>query len=299
MAVRGIVPALVTAFDTRGELDPGRQVLLVERLIAQGVHALFAGGSTGEFPLLSGTERERLAETVIAAARHRVPVIVHAGSTETRESARLARHAVRAGADAVSCLPPFYYRISAGDVMRHFRTVAAAAEPLPFYAYHIPELTGVPMSPEILRGLLEIPNFAGLKWSDPDLFGLQQAVEEFGDRATVLSGKDEVLVAALALGAGGAIGSSYNFLAPWFVEMWESFQRGDLASARDRQAVANRVITRVIDGGPGPAPWKAAARWAGTDCGEPRPPLPALSPEERKAFEAKLESAGLPRGGLR
>jgi len=296
--IEGIIPALHTAFDDRGQFDAGRQAHLVERLIAQGVHGLFAGGSTGEFPLLSADERERLAAVVIEAARGRVPVVVHAGAAETAEAARLARRARRDGAAAVSCLPPYYYRLRIEEILDHYRAAAEAAAPLPFYAYHIPELTGVPMNRPMLEGLAAIPNFAGLKWSDPDLFGLRQAVEALDGRADVLSGRDETLFPALTLGARGAIGSTYNFLAPWFVQLWNGFRGEDLAAACSWQARANRVIAVVLDQDGALSTGKAATRWAGMDCGEPRPPLRRLTPADRRGLEERLAAAGLPQGGI-
>ncbi len=299
MQIQGIIPAVHTAFDERGELDAARQAVLVDRLISQGVHGLFVGGSTGEFPLLSTAERERLLDSVLEAARGRVPVIAHAGAMDPRDSLHLAARARQAGASAVSCLPPLYYRPRDPEILAHFRAVAEAAAPLPFFGYHIPELTGVPFRESLIPGLLSIPNFAGLKWSDPDLFGLERAASAFGDRASVLSGKDEVLIAALSLGARGAIGSTYNFLAPWFVEVRERFLRGQVAEARALQSRAGRVIAVVLAWDGGPSSSKAATRWAGSDCGEPRLPLRRLSSAERKTFEAEIEAAGLPRGGLR
>ena len=298
MAIRGIIPAILTAFDGEGALDPVAERNLVDRLVAQGVHGLFLGGSTGEFPLLSEEERIRLAELVMEAARGRVPVLVHVGAIDPRVSLRLARHAARAGAAAVSSLPPLYYRVGEAEVLEHYRRIAAAAEPLPFYAYHIPELTGVPLTTRLLEGLLEVPGFAGLKWSDPDLAGLERAVAMLGERADMLSGKDEVLLGALALGARGAIGSSYNFLAPWCVGIWDAVTAGNVAAARPLQRRVSDVIDLVSRAGPGPSPWKAAASWAGADCGAPRPPLPTIAGDRRAALEAALTAAGLPRGGL-
>ena len=298
MQLRGIFPALCTAFDERGNFDPARHTVLVERLIGQGVHGLFAAGTTGEFPSLSAPERERLLETVISAARGRVPVIVHVGSFDPREATRLARHAVAAGAAGVSAIPPIYYRLRDEEVLSHYRAVARAAEPLPFYVYHIPDLTRVPATRPLLEGLLGIPNFAGLKWSDPDLHGLGRAVELLGDRADILAGKDETLLPALCMGARGAIGSTYNFIAPWFVGVWDAFGKGDLAAARSLQARANRVIEVGLKWDPGPPSWKAGAHWVGTDCGDPRPPLRRFAPGELRALEKDLEASGVPRGGL-
>jgi N-acetylneuraminate lyase len=294
--IRGIVPALHTAFDEAGELDPGRQAALVERLIAQGVHGLFAGGSTGEFPLLSMAERERLVESVISAATGRVPVIAHAGAADTRTAVHLAAHAAAAGAAAVSCLPPFYYPLRKEEILSHYRAVAEAAAPLPFYAYHIPELTGVPMTPELLACLLEIPRFAGLKWSDPDLFAMRQAVDALGSRGDVLSGKDELCFPALTMGAQGAIGSTYNFLAPLFVRLWDAFQAGDLAEASRCQTSASPILAVVIRWDGGLSSGKEATRWAGVDCGHPRPPLRRYSAAERTALEREIGEAGLARG---
>ncbi|MBI4582641.1 MAG: dihydrodipicolinate synthase family protein [Planctomycetes bacterium] len=289
----GIIPALFTAYDDRGDLDQGRQARLIGHLIGSGVHGLFVGGSTGEFALLSLAERERLAEQAIAEAGKAVPVIVHAGAFDTRSAVQLARHARKAGASAVSSLPPLYYQPSEETILQHYREIGAAAG-LPFYIYHMPSRTGVRMTERLAQRLLEIPNLAGMKFSHGNLHELWQFLEWTGGKVPVLSGYDELLLPALVLGTVGAIGSTYNFMAAHFLALWAAWKGEDLQRARELQLQANRVIDVTLRWDNSLSAGKAALEALGLGCGEPRPPLRRFTAEEKRALTAELAKAGLP-----
>ena len=107
--VHGVIPAMVTAFDERGDFDPAVQRALVSRLLTQGAHGLFVGGTTGEFPHLTLEEREHLTELVATEVSGEVPIIVHVGTPRLPDAVRLAQHAARIGVQAVSTVPPHYY----------------------------------------------------------------------------------------------------------------------------------------------------------------------------------------------
>src|SRR5438445_2400750 len=153
--LRGVYVPLLTPFQPDGELDPPALERLVDYVLAAGVHGLFVGGTTGEFPLLSTAERQQVAEVVVARAADRVPVVVHAGAPSTREPIQLARHAQDIGASAVAVVAPYFFPLSDEALVAHYVAVAAAVPRLPVLLYNIPQRTGNELLPcvaaEIVR----------------------------------------------------------------------------------------------------------------------------------------------------
>jgi N-acetylneuraminate lyase len=291
MKLHGIFPALHTASGPDEALDLATQRRLVRRLLDQGVHGLFVCGTSGEFPFLDLSEREAIAELVLSETAGQVPVVVHVAAPRPGDAVRLARHAARHGAQAVSCVPPYYFEYREDAVLEYFREVALATD-LPFLAYHIPERTRFGFSAGFVEEVLKLPNLAGFKLSDGDLFFLERLAARASGRLALFSGQDEVLLPALAAGATGAIGSTFNFLAPVFLGLWKAFQAGDLATAAGAQQRANRIIA-VLDRYPPIAASKAALSLLGLDCGPPRRPQSRLGAVEAKRLDDDLRGAGL------
>ncbi len=160
---RGLMPAMVTPFDERGEVDLGATEAVVERFIEAGVDGISPLGSTGEFSHLTGDERKRFAEGVTRIVAGRVPVVVGVGTAGTREAVELARHAEGAGADSVLVVSPFYWTVGEEALFAHFAAVAGAVG-IPVLIYNLPLLTGIDLSPSLVaRVASECPNVVGLK----------------------------------------------------------------------------------------------------------------------------------------
>ena len=143
---RGLMPAMVTPFDERGEVDLGAAEAVVERFTEAGVDGISPLGSTGEFSHLTADERKRFAEEVTRMIAGRVPVVVGVGAAGTKEMVELARHAEGVGADAVLVVSPFYWKIGEEALFRHFEAVAEAVG-IPVVIYNLPMLTGIDLSP--------------------------------------------------------------------------------------------------------------------------------------------------------
>jgi N-acetylneuraminate lyase len=136
-----------------------------------------------------------------------------------------------------------------------------------------------------------IPNLAGVKFTFENLMDFAECLRLDGGRYDIVFGRDEILVAGLALGARGAIGSTYNFMAPVFQEIIAAFEKGDLAAARERQAAANAVIQIFIRYGGLPA-GKAMMKMIGVDCGPVRIPLRSLTAKQESQLRGELEAVG-------
>jgi len=173
--------------------------------------------------------------------------------------------------------------------------VAAAAPSLPFYYYHIPVMTGVhlPMLDFLRAAAKRIPNLAGIKFTDENLMSYVQCLNFDEGRYNILFGRDEILLAALALGATGAVGSTYNYMAPIYHRVMEAFNAGDLDAARQWQMASIQIIAVMARHGGLPA-GKAMMKIQGLDCGPVRPPLRNLTPEQYASLQHDLTAVGFP-----
>ncbi|MFN0051596.1 MAG: dihydrodipicolinate synthase family protein [Planctomycetales bacterium] len=206
----GLWPAMLTPLDAKGRPALKEAEKLVELFVQQRLDGIYLLGSTGQGPLLSPAERQLVADCVVRAAAGRIPVMVHVGAVSTDDSVELARHASRIGAAAISSVGPIYYRVGADVVFEHFRRIGAAGE-LPFFVYHLSGVSSPSLGGrEYVDRLLGLPNVAGMKFTDRDLYQLGLICAYGGDRMQVFSGADELLCQAVLCGACGAIGTFYN-----------------------------------------------------------------------------------------
>ncbi|HHX42281.1 MAG TPA: hypothetical protein GX715_20195 [Armatimonadetes bacterium] len=270
----GVFPALLTPFDRQGQLNEPMVEALVHHLLDAGVDGFYVGGSTGEGLLMSPQERRRLTTAAVRAANGKAKVIVHVGANATDDAVALARHAAEAGANAVSTLPPLFFKVGDEAVIEHYARVASAG--LPLIAYHIPSLTGQRMAPELMARLAEIPGVAGLKFTDNDFFLMRNLIEDGAGRWIVFNGSDEIFLCGLAMGAHGGIGSTYNVMPEAYVSLFRAFQAGDLRRAQELQFRITRAV-RAIVAHPTIGALKAMMSARGLELGEPRRPLPPVS----------------------
>lgn len=292
--LRGLVAATFTPFRSDGALDVKRIKPSIDAVIAQGANGLYVCGSTGEGPLLTTSERQQVAEASVKAARGRVPVVVQVGHNSIEEARELAAHAQRIGADAVSATPPGYFKPDSLDSLIDCTArIASGAPKLPFYYYNIPVLTGVrfDMIEFLRRGGPRIPTLRGIKFSDPNLHEMLGCIELDGGRYDIVFGVDEMLLGGLAMGAKGAVGSTYNFAAPLYHRIMTAFAAGDLGEARRLQALAAEMIRCLFANG-GRAGFKATMQLIGADCGYNRLPTLSATAAQRAKLKRELTALG-------
>lgn len=290
----GLIAAVYTPLNNDESIRLAAIEPLVEQLLADGVNGLYVCGSTGEGVSMSIAERKAVADAFIAATDRRVPVIVHVGHNSLTDAADLAEHAQSAGATATSAIAPNYFRLdSLETLVECIGRVAAAAPELPFYYYHIPAMTDLTfdMVDLLQRAGERIPNFTGLKYTARSLDEYAQCVAMENGRFDVLYGYDEMLLPALAVGAQGAVGTTYNIAAPLYRRVIEAFAEGDLATAQESQLRAIEMI-RVMLHYPFHAAVKAVLEMLGTPCGPCRLPLASLTAAQIEQLEADLREIG-------
>ncbi|HOX40432.1 MAG TPA: dihydrodipicolinate synthase family protein [Candidatus Brocadiia bacterium] len=289
---KGVFPAVVTPIDARGRFNPDAMHKLAQFLIPKGVHGCYVTGSTGEGLLLNVKERKAVAKTAVEAFGKKGKVIVHIGAMGTRDTADLAAHAAEVGAAGISSIPPIYFPHTMGDIIEYYRAVGKAAG-IPMFVYSIPALLNRSFTADDLARFREIPEFAGIKFTDYNLYELRNMRDDFGPDFTIFNGYDQVFACGLAMGADAGIGSTYNFMPEMFVAVYKAFTSGDTAKAFDFQHKLNRII-RIAIRGNALATTKVMLRFRGVDCGKPIPPIREPLPNEIEETEGDLKKLGFP-----
>jgi len=281
----GILPAAVTPIDEEERFQPAAFEALLGRLYEGGADGVYVSGNTGEGLAQPLEERERLIEAAVQSSPAGKLVIAHVGAWRTADAIRLARHASRLGAAAVSSLPPVG-EYTFAEVRQYYADLAAASD-VPLFVYYYPAFSQAISSFDALAELLEIPNVAGIKFTGFDLYMLSQ-LKRAG--AVVFNGHDEVLVAGLLMGADGGIGSFYNLVPELFVELFEKAAAGDWPAARAAQARINELI-RLTLRFPMLAAIKKMLEWSGIACGPCFRPRRRLTPEEERQLAEALAAS--------
>jgi N-acetylneuraminate lyase len=293
--LKGLIAACHTPFSAEGELDLATVKRQADYFRSAGLRAVFVAGTTGECASLTLDERKALCERWIEVAGDSLQIAVNVGHNCLADAVALAAHARQSGVTAVAAMAPSYYKPATVEQLVEFCIpIAAEVEPLPFYYYHIPSMTGVnlPMSEFLHRARFRMPNLCGLKFSHDDLVQLQACVALECGAFDVLFGSDEALLAGLTLGVRGAIGSTYNFASGHYQRLIESFEAGDVASARAAQLKSVELIG-VLGRHGFLAASKAAMSLVGVPCGPVRPPLRNLSGEELAALADQIGALGV------
>ncbi|NCB01707.1 MAG: dihydrodipicolinate synthase family protein [Spirochaetia bacterium] len=237
--IKGVIPAMVTTFDENEEVDLKRGRDLVRFLIDAGVHGLYITGSTGEGFLMTGEERKSFCEAVIDEVKGRIPVIVHVGDIGTKKSIDLAKHAEQAGADAISSVPPFYYRFNGDDIYNYYKDISESVS-IPMIVYNI-SLAGL-MSNALVKRIASVDNVKGLKFTGREHDDMCALKQELGSDFMIYSGCDEMATQGLLAGADGLIGSTYNLMPDTAIEMYNLTQKGDYVGAFEIQKIATKLI---------------------------------------------------------
>lgn len=295
LKLHGLVAAVHTPFLENGDLNPAAVADQARHLSEQNVKLAFITGSTGESSSMQLAERKEIyAAWKEAGEKYGVGVIAHTGSNSIRDARELAAYAQELGFLATSSLAPSYYKPGTLELLVDCCAEAAAGAPnLPYYFYDIPVLTGVRFSPVAFLKLAKerIPNFAGIKFTNPDLALYMDALNYETGAFDLPWGVDEWFLGALATGAKGAVGSSFNFAPALYQKLMASYAEGDLATAHECQLLSVKMINILASKGyMGCA--KAVLGWQGVPLGPARLPQGNPSATALKELRVELEAIG-------
>jgi 4-hydroxy-tetrahydrodipicolinate synthase len=287
VAFKGIVPALITPMTPDEEIDEQGLRTLVDKLIDAGVHGLFVLGTNGEFISLSGAEKLRIARIAVDQARSRVPVIAGTGAYATRDVVALNRKMEDVGVDAVSVITPYFNGATQAELFTHYERIARATA-LPVMLYTIPAKAGVTLNVDTVRRLAEIPNIRGIKDSGGDFDRLLQLIALRRDDFAVFTGTDSMILWTLIAGGDGAVAATTNAVPSVVMSIWNDFQRGDIAAARQAQE-SLRALREAFALGTLPVVLKTAAQMLGMPAGPARSPAQPLDAAARERLAKAIE----------
>lgn len=292
--LKGLTAAVLTPMSENGRLNLSEVSRIVDFLYQQGIDSLFVCGTTGEGPSLKTDERREVAEVYVESAGHQFPVIIHVGHNSLAEAGKLAIHAQEIGADAISAYAPSYYPITSCRILVDcMAEVAQNAPEIPFYFYHIPDLTGtrIDIVEFFKRAKDAIPNFSGMKFTSSAIHDYQLCLEAAGTELDLFWGYDEMLLSAMAVGCHGAVGSTYNIAPFLYRELIAAFNNGDLETARQKQSLSVSLI-RLISGYPFLPALKQIMKMIGFNCGSCRLPQDSISTDQINSLESELLAIG-------
>lgn len=298
--LRGLVAAPFTPFTPTGALNLPVVAQQLAELVKSGVMYAFVAGTTGEGYSMTVQERMQVAEAWVNASAGVTDfgVIVHVGAEALEDAQALAAHAEAIGAVGIAAMAPVFFKPPLPALVSWCAAIAAAAPRTPFYYYHIPSMAGAAFMMEDFLTLAQptIPTLAGLKYTDYNLFDYSRCVhfQQNGTAHgpfTVLLGKDEVLLAGLALQGDGGVGSTYNYLGATANRLVGAFQAGNLGAAQLEQTRIQAVVKLLGTYG-NAAAGKVIMQLKGIDVGPPRLPNTPLSAAQVQALQQDLESIG-------
>lgn len=293
--ITGLVAASFTPIGSNDELNLNVIGPYSEYLAAQNISGVFINGSTGDFTNLSTRERNQVVEEWSKHKRKHIPYIVHIGGSSMKEVMAMAAHAQNYGFDAISTLGPYYFKPQTlEDLVEYCVKASSSASELPFYYYHIPQLTGLDFNMVDFCRLAKeaIPMFSGIKYSIPDLIEFRKCQNLNEGRFDILFGQDENLLAAYSLGARGFVGSTYNYLSGVNRRLISALESGDSSLATELQSKAIKIIEILAFYGYHGA-CKSVMKHLGLDFGISRLPHKPLSAQEEAKLFNELERQGL------
>jgi len=273
----GLVAAPFTPMDKKGNLNTDLIPEYYDFLARNGVIGAFVNGSTGEGPSLTQKEKqiqaEKWADCMKAGGKVRVINLV--GGTSYSECIENAIFSFELGLSAIAMVAPYYFKPADDSKLAEFIALIGETVPeMPVYFYHIPVLTGVyfPMIGLMAKISAILPNFAGIKYTNEDLMDFMSCLNFSNGKYDMLWGRDECMLAVLALGCRGFVGSTYNYSAPLYHALIKAFDEGNLTEARKLQQKSIDMIA-LLDKYGGMATGKAYMKLAGLDCGKFRVPV--------------------------
>jgi len=288
----GLYTALVTPF-RNGKIDYDAARKIIERQIEGGVDGIVPMGTTGESPTVSFDEHKEFIRKVVEIVAGRVKVMAGTGSNSTSEAVCLSQSAQDNGVDALLLVNPYYNRPTQMGLIRHFAEIAGSVK-IPVVLYNIPGRTGVNFLPESIRSLLDTcGNVVAIKEATGDISQMMRVIELCGDRLTLLSGDDNLLLPVLSIGGRGVISVLSNLLPADVKRVITLYEGGKIEESR---ALFYRLLPlcRAMFLETNPIPVKRAMELIGLCTGEIRLPLTPLGAENTEALKKAMKEYGIP-----
>ena len=281
-----IYPATITPFTSDNKVNKQALRDVMNLNLNQGATGLFLGGSSAECFLMSPQERMETFE-VASELKDRATLIAHVGTIATHQAIEYGKYAKELGFDAIAATPPFYYGFGSEAISNYYYDIYEAVG-LPIIIYNFPGNTGKEfnLADPNYKKLFTSEAIMGVKHTNQIVYQLER-IKHLNPDLLVFDGYDETMIAALALGADGAIGRTFNLMYPHYKKVYDAFQAKEIEKARELQIKANNIMNTLVDVGLFPA-IKYVLNTMGIDAGLPRKPFLPLTDEQKKLVDAVL-----------
>jgi len=290
--IKGVITALITPLTNDEEVIEEEFRKLVDFQIKHGIKGFFVTGTLGEGMKLPLETRKRAIEIAVERARGKAPVIAHVGTSNTKTTIELAKHAADIGADAISAIGPFFYKPDLKGLIKHYKAIGKAVD-TPLFIYNNAGRQGYNIDPNIFEKIArEVPQIVGLKDTSYNVEQLHEYVHKFGDKYIIAAAGDSMMFVAFVIGAQAHISGISNLFPELAVDLYNSVKRGDLEKAKQLQSKINdikRILKKVSE----IAAYKAALKLRGINAGIPSSPLRPLTEEEFQELKENLQQFSL------
>lgn len=290
--LKGSIPPLITPF-REGKVDNDAYAAMVEFQIHEGSHGILVNGTTSEPASLTVEERNRLVDVAIATADGRIQIVAATGSQSLAETEQLTDHAVRAGADALLIVTPYYSKPPQRGLVEYYLKLAERHD-TPWMVYHIPGRAAVSVTLDTFKALKErSPTFVGMKHAANDLGFVTECLTAFGDDFRIFVGLEELSFPMMAIGACGLMNAVGNLRPDVLAKLCDAVWASDLKAAR---ALHQRLleINQAVFFDTNPIPIKYMMKRLGIiPENEHRLPMVSATPELERRLDGVLERAGL------
>ena len=287
----GVGTAIVTPFDEENCINFERFEELINFQIDNNVDALIVCGTTGEPATYDDGEFEEIVKAAVSIVNGRIPVIVGAGSNNTKSAIKKAQIADMYDADGILLVTPYYNKTSQLGLIKHYEAICGCTD-LPAILYNVPSRTGMNIELNTYEQLAKIPTIVGIKEASGNISYMAQIIARYGDRFDVYSGNDDMIVPAMSLGAKGVISVASNIIPDVIFDMCEFCLSNNFKEAT-RLQIAFLDLINALFSEVNPIPVKAALRLMGKDSGLPRPPLWELSFEKLAKLQKIMFNHGI------
>lgn len=284
----GMIPAMPTPLNEDESINFSGYEKLINHLIDGGVHCLLAGGSTGEYSMMSTEERKEVLKAAVDYADGRVPIMAGTSEHRLNETIELTKYAEEIGADCALIITPYYMQTSEEGIKNYYEQVAKATN-IGIVIYHYPGATNVTLTPEFIAELSEIEGIVGVKnTTDQEHTCKVIALTKDNEGFSVLTGSEHLILPTLAAGGDGATGIIHNLVPDQIVEMYDLFKnKKDIDGALK---INQRLLPLYdyVEAEPVPGPIKAGLDLIGLEGGNVRDPLVEASNELKEKMRETL-----------
>jgi 4-hydroxy-tetrahydrodipicolinate synthase len=290
--------AVVTPFCKDGKFNYEAYEKFIAFQVENGTDAIVTCGTTGEASTLSLEEHVEVVRAAVDAAKksgekagRKVPVVAGAGGNDTADCIKLGTACMKAGADALMYVAPYYNKPSQRGLVAHYTELAKKVD-APIIVYNIPGRSVVNITAKSLEELCKLPNIVAIKEASGDFGQVAEIAERCGDNLVIYSGNDDYVLPILSLGGKGVITTIGNIAPKTMHDMVMKYLDGDMVESRKIQ-LSILALMRLLFAEGNPVGVKAALNLMGMNMGECRLPLVPIEDSLRDALQSEMKRFGI------